>query len=55
MMGCFFGVFIMGTGADKLTTLGGMRSKYERYRMANRFFVPYWVANYSYRFPQIKQ
>ena len=55
MMFCFFGVFMLGNGADKLTVSQGLRTKYERYRLSQRMFVPYCVADYSYRFPQIKQ
>ena len=56
MMWTSFGVLLLiGNGAEKLTVRGGVKSQYERYRMANRFFIPYWMADYNFRFPQIKQ
>ena len=55
MMSSFFMILLLGNGADKLTTRGGVGSKYEQYRRANRFYVPYFAADYSFRHPQIKQ
>ena len=55
MMSSFVAILIVGNGADKMTTAGGLASKYESYRRANRYFVPYFMAGYQYRFPEIKQ
>ena len=47
----FAAIFILGNGAEKLTCKQGVTKQYEQLRKANRYFVPYWVADYSYKFP----
>ena len=49
MMTSIFFIFFVGNGADKLTTSSGIRARYERIRRANRFYVPYFAANYRFR------
>ena len=55
MMSMFATIFALGNGAEKMICGSGVTQQYEKLRKANRYFVPYWVADYSYRFPQIKQ
>ena len=55
MLGSMATILMMGNGADKLTTARGVTSSYEHYRRTSRMYVPYLFADYSYRFPQIRQ
>ena len=51
MMSSFVVILTMGNGADKLTTRANLANSYESFRRANRGYVPYMLADYSYRFP----
>ena len=56
MMTSFVVILMVGNGADKLTTKwGSVANSYETYRRVNRYFIPYFIADYRYKFPQIKQ
>ena len=55
MMTSFFFILFVGNGADKLTTFNGISSKYERFRRANRFYIPYFAADYHFRPAKINQ
>ena len=48
-------IMTVGNGADKLTTSGGVATQYEKFRRANRYFMPYFIADYKFKFPQVKQ
>ena len=54
MMTSFVAILCLGNGADKFTTMGNISKSYEQYRRSQRFFMPYFIRNYSYRHPQIK-
>ena len=55
LMFSFFTLLFLGNGADKITTRGNIASRYESLRNANRYYIPYSIANYSYNFPNVKQ
>ena len=40
-----------GKGMEKLALYSGENARYERSRKARRFYVPYWLASYNFRFP----
>ena len=41
----------LGKGVEKLCLAGGPKSTYETSRRARRFFIPYFLASYKWRFP----
>ena len=55
MMSSFVVLLCLGNGAEKLSTQNSVGRQYEKLRRANRLYMPYFLADYSYRFPQIKQ
>ena len=55
MMASFAAIFVIGNGADKFTTSNNIAGTYDRLRRLNRYYVPYFLADYSYKFPQIGQ
>ena len=55
MYTCFLVIFTIGNGAEKLTCNGNIASKYEKLRKANRFYLPYFISDYRFKFPQVNR
>ena len=43
-----------GKGLEKLSVAGNQAQAYESSRRVRRFFVPYFLCNYEWRFPENK-
>lgn len=41
----------LGKGMEKLALYSGESTRYESSRKAKRFYIPYWLASYKFRFP----
>ena len=54
-LGIMFLGACLGSGAEKLTLRNSLDAKYEALRKAERGFVPFFLADYSYKFPQVKK
>ena len=48
----FIAVLFLGKGVEKLAIKGSAADKYETARRARRFFIPYFLAGYKFRFPK---
>lgn len=48
----FVFVLFAGKGFEKLGANQGTKAAYEYRRRAHRFFVPYFLASYNWRFPK---
>ena len=56
MMNCIMvAILFFGKGVEKLSVGGGHAGAYEAQRRARRFYVPYFIAGYNFRFPVNKQ
>lgn len=44
-------VLFFGKGFEKIAVAGGEQAAYESRRRAHRFFIPYFIAGYKWRFP----
>jgi hypothetical protein len=52
MMNCgLVAIMFLGKGVEKLSASTEAAS-YEQARRARRFYIPYFVAGYKFRFPQ---
>ena len=50
-----FSVLYFGKGIEKMNVNhSGNQRAYESSRRAHRFYVPYFIANYKWRFPENK-
>jgi hypothetical protein len=47
----FVAVLFFGKGFEKIAVTGGEQTTYESNRRARRFFIPYFLASYKWRFP----
>ena len=55
MMSLFVVILMAGNGADKLTTRSSsVAAKFEAYRRLNRIYIPYFIADFRYRFPNLE-
>ena len=52
MMNCgLVAALFFGKGIEKVSILGNHKTGYETSRRAHRFFIPYFLVGYKWRFP----
>ena len=44
-------MLFFGKGMEKIALTGGDNIRYESFRRARRFYIPYFIAGYKFRFP----
>ena len=44
-------MLFFGKGMEKIAIRGSEHTRYEGYRRARRFYIPYFLASYKFRFP----